>query len=128
MRFNSFRCWTLQQKESKPRITSLNRSSSLTLPKENSSLSRKTFSQVLERKYETDSKMTENWIIKSCQNLRPTSLFIVFRGCLSNKEIIYKTRKLQKKRKQNKITHKLGQIIYSIREEIAQIFEGEFRI
>ena len=98
------------------------------LTKKNSSLSCKTFSQVLERKYETDSKTTENWIIKSFWNLRLTPLFIVFRGCLSNKETNSKNRKLQRRRKQNKITHKFGQIIYSIREEIAQIFEGEFRI
>ena len=84
------------------------------LTKKNSSLSCKTFSQVLERKYETDSKTTENWIFKSSWNLRLTPLFIVFRGCLSNKEINCKTIKLQKKRKQNKITHKLGEITYLI--------------
>ena len=38
----------------------------------------------------------------------------MFRGCLSNKEINCKTRKLQRKRKQNKITYKLGEITYLI--------------
>ena len=50
----------------------------------------------------------------------------MFRGCLSNKEINCKTRKLQKKRKQNKITHKLGEIIYLIWGEITLIFKKKF--
>jgi len=50
----------------------------------------------------------------------------VFRGCLSKKETNSKNRKLQKKRKQNKITHKLGEIIYLIWGEITLIFKKKF--